>query len=116
MTSVARRTWRLVATIAASLLILLAVLVGAFRLALGQVPEYRAQIAGWLSDRTRLDVDVGELDARLRLHGPELTFEHVIVRSKGGDVTLAPPDHVQRSTCSVMTVSPWAMIFHSTCS
>ena len=89
MTSLARKTWRWVAGLAAGLVILLAVLVGAFRIALGQVPEYQDQLVAWLGEKTHLDIAVGSLDARWHLYGPALTFERVTVRSVDGTVTLA---------------------------
>jgi uncharacterized protein (TIGR02099 family) len=89
VTSLARKTWRITAAAAAAIVILLAVLVGAFRLVLTQVPEYRDQIGNFLSDRFALDVAFATLDARFRHYGPELVFTDVYVRSADGRSVLA---------------------------
>lgn len=71
--------WLLVSI--ATLVVLIAALLGAFGIVVGRVPEYRVQVQDWLSDRTGLVVEFRALSARLRLFGPELVFEDAVVRT-----------------------------------
>ncbi len=74
MTGFARKLWRISAATFAVVVILLAVLIGLFRLALTQVPERREQIQDWASQAIGLPVELGGVDARLSWRGPELGF------------------------------------------
>lgn len=74
MPGLIRRLWRIAAGLFAGIVILLAVLVGLARLALVQVPEYRDQIEALAGDVLGWPVEVGAMDARLGLRGPELRF------------------------------------------
>lgn len=65
----------------AVLVLLVGMLLGAFRLAMTYVPEYRVQLQSWLSERTGLVVEFRSLHARLRLYGPELVFDDAVVRT-----------------------------------
>ncbi|MDX1561716.1 MAG: hypothetical protein R3305_02260, partial [Gammaproteobacteria bacterium] len=64
--------------------ILLAVALGVFRLLIGQIPEYQAELKAWVADELGLIVDFDELDARLGLAGPELTFRVASLRGRDG--------------------------------
>ena len=66
------RTW-LVYGLAATV-ILLAVLVGLFRLFLPRLTEYQEDIKGWATAALGVEVDFSGMDARWRLSGPELNF------------------------------------------
>ncbi len=70
-----RRLWRWLAGSFAAVIILLAVVLGLFRLMLPQVPAYHAQIESWASTAVGLPVRLGRLDARWSFGGPELTFK-----------------------------------------
>jgi uncharacterized protein YhdP len=72
MPGLIRRLWRIIAGVFAGVVILLAVLVGLVRLALVQVPEYRDQIEAWAGEALGWPVEIGAMDARLGLRGPEL--------------------------------------------
>ncbi|MEJ2514172.1 MAG: YhdP family protein [Gammaproteobacteria bacterium] len=74
MTGTLRKLWRTGATIFAVVVILLALLLGLFRLVLTQVPEHRDQIEAWAGQAIGLPVELASVDARLGLHGPELSF------------------------------------------
>lgn len=70
--SPARRVLRWLFGTAATLIIVLALALGAVRVLLVQVPEYRDQIQAWVNGTTRLDFRFRGLDARWRIYGPEL--------------------------------------------
>ena len=59
---------------AAGVVILLAVLVGLFRLFLPRLPEYQEEIKGWASAAIGMQVEFDAMDARWGLRGPELKF------------------------------------------
>ncbi len=80
----ARRAFRWLAGIAAALVILLAVALGALRVLLTHVPDYREQIQAWVNDTTHLDVRFRELDARWRVFGPEIYITAVEVYAPRG--------------------------------
>lgn len=79
--------WLLVSL--ATCVVLLALLLGAFGVVVGRVPEYRVQVQNWLSDRTGLVIEFQALSARLRLFGPELIFDEAIVRTPDRSHVLA---------------------------
>jgi len=83
-----RKLWRVAAGVFAGVVILAAVLIGLLRLALVQVPEYREQIQAELSDALGWPVEIGALDARLGLRGPELNFRDAQVMSRDGERVL----------------------------
>ncbi|MEJ2255917.1 MAG: hypothetical protein P8X98_02770, partial [Woeseiaceae bacterium] len=58
----------------AALLILLAVVVGLFRLFLPRLPEYQDEIKAWASDAIGMEVAFSGMNARWGLSGPELEF------------------------------------------
>ncbi|MEL7537230.1 MAG: YhdP family protein [Pseudomonadota bacterium] len=64
---------------AATLVVLLAIAVGLFRLLVPELPEYREDIERRVSEAIGLDVRFAGLDARWRLHGPELIGTAVVV-------------------------------------
>ena len=59
---------------AAAVLILLAIVVGLFRLFLPRLPEYQDEIKGWASDAIGMEVEFSGMNARWGLSGPELEF------------------------------------------
>jgi uncharacterized protein (TIGR02099 family) len=89
MPTLARRIWKWFAFTLAGAVILLAALVGAFRIVMEHVPEYRTQIAAWVSERIGVDVTFGSIDARWRLYGPELAFSDAALGSRDRSVVLA---------------------------
>ena len=58
----------------AGLVILLAILVGLFRLFLPRLPEYQEDIKTWASEAIGMQVEFDAMDARWGLRGPELKF------------------------------------------
>ena len=75
----ARRVMRWIAGLAGGLVILLALLVGAMRIAITHLPEYRDQIQAWVNETSHLDVRFKSMDARWRFYGPELYVSDVAV-------------------------------------
>ena len=69
----------------ASLVIVLAIGVGAFRLVVTQLPSYQGEIQAWARDALGLTMDFSRLDARWALRGPELTFYDASVSIPGGE-------------------------------
>lgn len=88
MPSLIRRLWRFAAGLVAVIVILSAVLVGLIRLALVQVPEYRDQIEVMAGDALGWPVEIGAMDARLGLQGPELRFMNARVLTRDRERTL----------------------------
>jgi len=67
----------------ASLVIVLALLVGLARLLLPRVPEYQDDIRAWASTATGYDIAFGGISASWPLSGPELTFMDVRLTRPG---------------------------------
>lgn len=81
---------------AATIVILLAVAVGLFRLFLPRLPEYQDQIKVWASDAIGMEVAFSGMNARWALSGPELEFY---------DAELVRPDDQRRSiTAEVVSI------------
>lgn len=69
-----RKLLKLVAYTAAALVILLAILVGLFRLFLPRLPEYQDDIENWASNAIGMEVKFSGMNARWGLSGPEVEF------------------------------------------
>ncbi len=69
-----QRLLKSIAYVAASLVILLAIGVGLFRLLLPRLPEYQEEIKTWANTAIGMEVEFSSMDARWRLNGPELYF------------------------------------------
>lgn len=72
---------------AATLIVLLAVLVGLFRLFLPRLPEYQEEIKGWAGEAIGMQVEFSGMNARWGFSGPELEFY---------DAELIRPDNQKR--------------------
>ncbi len=88
MATLGKRIWRWIATLFASVVILLAVALGIFRLMLPLVPEYHDQLQAWASSAVGLPVKIEKVDARWRLKGPERFFSNAEVFSQDGSEVL----------------------------
>ena len=62
------------AYLSATVVILLAIAVGLFRLFLPQLPEYQEEIKDWASQAIGMQVEFSQMNAVWGLNGPELTF------------------------------------------
>ena len=60
------RWWRLVAGTAAGLLVVLALLVTALRIAIAYVPQNEQKLRTWIERQTQMQFEYSRLDARLR--------------------------------------------------
>ncbi|MDQ1302173.1 MAG: hypothetical protein QG595_156 [Pseudomonadota bacterium] len=72
------------ATVGAAAVIVLAVLVGIARLLLPMAPEYQDDIRRFANEATGFDVQFGRLSASWPLHGPEIRFFDVQIRTRDG--------------------------------
>lgn len=63
------------------LILFIALALGAFTVVMARMPEYRAQMQAWLSERAKVDIQFAELRAGWRGYGPELVFTNAVVRS-----------------------------------
>jgi len=81
VTGLARRIWKWTAGLFAGVAILLALLVGAFRIVVAHAPDYRQPIADWASGLLGLPVEIDRLDVRFGLGGPELVFRGATILS-----------------------------------
>lgn len=92
MPGLIRRLWRIAAGLLAVVVILAAVMVGLARLALVQVPEYRDQIESWAGEVLGWPVEIGGMDARLGLRGPELHFTDARILTQDRERTMVLAD------------------------
>ena len=69
-----RKLLKIAAYTAATLVILLAILVGLFRLFLPRLPEYQEDIENWASTAIGMEVQFSGMNARWGLNGPEVEF------------------------------------------
>jgi uncharacterized protein (TIGR02099 family) len=83
-----RTLFKVAAYTGAVILILLAVIVGLFRLFLPRLPEYQDEIKAWASDAIGMQVEFSGMNARWALSGPELEFY---------DAELIRPDNQKRA-------------------
>ena len=86
MTSV--RLWRIVAGAAAGLLVCVALLVTALRIALAYVPQNEQALRGWIEAQTQTRIEYSGLDARLRWFGPEVVLRDLRVLEPDGSQTM----------------------------
>lgn len=74
MKGLLQRLFKFVAYSVAGVVILLAIVVGLFRLFLPRLPEYQDDIKSWASAAIGMEVEFSGMDARWGLSGPELAF------------------------------------------
>lgn len=72
----------------ATVVILLAVMVGLFRLFLPRLTDYQEDIKTWATAAIGVEVDFAGMDARWRLSGPELNFYQAELTRRGDDESL----------------------------
>jgi uncharacterized protein (TIGR02099 family) len=104
MPGMIRRLWRITAGVFAGVVILLAILVGLVRLALVQVPEYRDQIEAWAGEALGWPVEIGAMDARLGLRGPELRLSdaRILTHDREGTLIVAATGSMQFDSLSLL--------------
>jgi uncharacterized protein (TIGR02099 family) len=69
-----RTILRFTGMIAGVLIILAALLLGAFRMFAASLPGYKEDLQAWVADTLELDVEYEAIDLRLGFSGPELAF------------------------------------------
>ena len=90
-----------------SLVILLALAIGAMRIALDQVPAYREDIRAWVNKSTGLEVDFHDLKPRWRFYGPEVYFSDVKLKAPLTGVVLA------EAQGGSVAIDLWHLIFRA---
>lgn len=99
MTAAGTKAWRWIAGSIATLVIGAALVVGALRVAIDQLPGLQARVTEQVRAQTGLQLSFDSLDARFGRHGPEIFFEgarvvgaergEVLVAARAGRVSLA---------------------------
>ncbi|HEX5339597.1 MAG TPA: YhdP family protein [Gammaproteobacteria bacterium] len=79
-----RRIWKGIAALFAALVILLATVIGVFRLFAPLVPGYRAEVERWAEQALDRPVRIASMGARWDWYGPEITLDKVRLYSHDG--------------------------------
>lgn len=82
------RWWRLAAGTAAGLLVVVALLLTALRIAIAHVPHNEQKLRTWIERQTETRFEYSRLDARLRWYGPEVVLHDLRVLAEDGSQTL----------------------------
>ena len=104
MWTVLKRTGKWLLVGLGSLIIVVALGIGGFRLLFTQLPGYQSDLKAWVARELRLSVSYDHLDARWGLRGPELTFYDAQV----GSVERSEPFLLARRVS--VSFEPWALI------
>ncbi|HEX6993881.1 MAG TPA: YhdP family protein [Gammaproteobacteria bacterium] len=99
-----KRIVRTLLASAAVVIIVVALAIGALRIALTRLPSYQAELEQWAAESLGIGLDFERLDARLGLSGPEITFHGASVRAPGE----AEPFFVARRAAVVLDA--WALV------
>lgn len=94
MKSLLRKLVKIIAYLAATVVILLAIAVGLFRLMLPRLPEYQEQIKTWASTAIGMTVEFSDMNARWRFSGPELSFSNATLSRVAVDLPLVSAEEV----------------------
>jgi uncharacterized protein (TIGR02099 family) len=94
MKSLLRKIVKIAAYLVATVVILLAIAVGLFRLMLPRLPEYQEQIKTWASAAIGMRVEFSDMNARWRLSGPELSFQNATLSREAVDLPLLGAEEV----------------------
>lgn len=95
MKSFLRRLLKFFAYVAASVVILMAIAVGLFRLFLPRLPEYQEEIKDWASAAIGMHVEFSGMDARWGLNGPELKFYDAELMWPDGGLSVIAAEEVR---------------------
>ncbi|MEO8459218.1 MAG: YhdP family protein [Dokdonella sp.] len=104
MTTLFRRLRLRVWKVFASLVILLAMLVGVVQLALPWLVANPARVEAWLSERLQRPVSIGHIDATWVRGGPQLTLDDVTIASAANGV---PPLKLGRAELALNLFAPF---------
>ncbi len=83
-----QRAWRWIAGLVGVAALLLALGIGAFRLAIDLLPGYQQRIVEQLREATGLTLEFDSVHARIGRYGPEVVFEGARVLPESGDAPL----------------------------
>ena len=82
------RWWRLLAGTAAGLLVLVALLLTALRIAIAYVPQNEKKLRTWIERQTHMKLEYSRLDTRLRWYGPEVVLRDLRVLDEDRSQTM----------------------------
>jgi len=82
------RWWRLFAGTAAGLLVLVALLLTALRIAIAYVPQNEKKLRTWIERQTHMKLEYSRLDTRLRWYGPEVVLRDLRVLDEDRSQTM----------------------------
>ncbi|HEY1772192.1 MAG TPA: YhdP family protein [Gammaproteobacteria bacterium] len=95
MTNWKRRLWKWTAGVFAALVILLATVVGLFRLLTPLVPAYRLQVEQWASTELQRPVHIHSMGADWSWSGPEVTLQDARILSHDGHREVVAAEEVR---------------------
>jgi hypothetical protein len=104
MLSLLKRIAKHLPAVAGVLIIVLALIVGAFRLLIGQLPGYQLELQAWVAAELGVEARFTELDARLGLLGPELSLGGLRLSGAGAD------RHFLEARRASITLDPWRLL------
>ncbi len=104
MKHIGKRVWRWSAALFATAVILMATVIGLFRVLAPSVPQYREQIQAWASQAIGFPVQIGEMSARWRLLGPEVDLDRVALFSREGKHTVVTAEQIR------IDISVWQLL------
>ncbi len=104
MSSWKLRLWRWAAALFATLVILMALVVGLFRLAAPLVPGYRTQLEQYASQALNRPVKVRAMGAEFGWYGPEVTLEDVRIYNHEGSRVVVEAQEVE------LGLSVWSLV------
>ena len=94
MKQLLKKIVKVLAYMAAALVILLAIAVGIFRLMLPRLPEYQEEIKDWASTAIGMTVEFSGMNARWRLSGPQVSFFDARLTRAGGSEPILTTEEV----------------------
>ncbi len=109
MMNLLRRAVKFFAYFAAGIVILLAIVVGLFRLFLPRLPEYQEEIKTWASNEIGVNVEFTGMDARWGLSGPELKFYNAELLRQDTMVRLVAAEEVSIGVSLMRLISDGAL-------
>lgn len=98
------RLWRWAAALFATLVLLMALVVGLFRLAAPLVPGYRTQLEQYASQALKRPVKIHSMGAAFGWYGPEVTLEDVRIYNHEGSRVVVEAQEVQ------LGLSVWSLV------
>ena len=104
-----QRLWRWIAGLIGLAALLLALAIGAFRLAIDLLPGYQERIVARVHETTGLTLKFDSIYARIGRYGPEIVFRGARVLPDSGDEPLVAADAGRVSFSKLLPVNPSLM-------